>query len=266
MIRFFDHGFGVFTPDRPIPPCRWDRFDLLCVHEGRLGLTFSKGRTAELESDAGVLIHPETRFEGAPPAGRCRISVQHFAIEPGVGQDALPVPLGRLVGRRDGVERVQLGSDGRTHEDIHRSIELAFARQTRRVRDLRVALLTLVLGELSRRPAASPRARRRWRELEAWLDGQLQRNVPVAEMARHAGLSEDHFRRRFREVFGEPPGRFLQRRRMREAQRLLRETDLPIKAIASRMGYRELANFYRAFRSSVGTTPAAYRERHAPRG
>lgn len=273
VISFFDHGMGTLTPQRPIPPCRWDRFDLICVHEGQLRLSFAQRRTLNLNPAAGVLIYPDTPFEGeAVPAGCdaagiCRISVQHFALDAHGAPYALPTPLRRLVDKREGFEPIWISHYPDTWCDIRRSLELAFEPQDATVHDLRVALLTLVIGRLENRPLTQlSQSGQYWERFGPWLRQQLHRRVSLSEMAEQVGLSKDHFRHRFRVLFGVPPGRYLQSLRLEEAQRLLRETDLPIKNISQRVGYGDLPNFYRSFRTALGSTPATYRDHHSLRG
>ena len=44
-----------------------------------------------------------------------------------------------------------------------------------------------------------------------------------------------------------------------EARTLLEETDLPVEAIAARVGLGSAVNLRRRFHAQVGTTPGAYR-------
>ncbi|MFD0854336.1 helix-turn-helix domain-containing protein, partial [Actinomadura adrarensis] len=48
-------------------------------------------------------------------------------------------------------------------------------------------------------------------------------------------------------------------RRIDAARVLLEETDLPVEAIATRVGLASAVNLRRRFRTHVGTTPGAYR-------
>ncbi|MFN3712243.1 MAG: AraC family transcriptional regulator [Alcanivoracaceae bacterium] len=49
--------------------------------------------------------------------------------------------------------------------------------------------------------------------------------------------------------------------RRRDAQRLLEHSPLPVQAVASRLGYRNPANFSRAFNKWTGESPLAFRRR-----
>ena len=79
-----------------------------------------------------------------------------------------------------------------------------------------------------------------------------------------AHVSEAHFIRSFRAVFGETPHRYLQRRRVERSMFLLRETDRSVTDICFDVGFTSLGTFSRTFREIVGETPSSYREGHGP--
>ena len=80
-----------------------------------------------------------------------------------------------------------------------------------------------------------------------------------AALAASVGVSERTLRRRFRDATGTSPHAYVLRRKTEEARRLLGETDLPIKAIAKRLGYADVYFFSRQFRHLAGVPPAQYR-------
>ncbi|MDF3056837.1 MAG: AraC family transcriptional regulator [Rariglobus sp.] len=77
--------------------------------------------------------------------------------------------------------------------------------------------------------------------------------------ARH-GLSPSTFRRRWLEAVGKPPARYLQELRMREACRLLVETNRPIHEIAGVVGFVDELYFSRRFRQELRQAPRDYRK------
>ena len=270
MIRFFDHGYGEFDRRRPAGPTSWDRFDLFWVHEGTMRMRLmTRGREVVLPANSGMLIYPDTPFVGAARDGVAKASVQHFAIDESDGQ-RLPMPMSRLIGRRRGYERYHLTRHAEFDADVRRAIELSLQKQTPLVHDLRIAQLTLILGTL----AANVRGRgrvpivpaTRWDGLLSWLSGELHRRVTITEMSTKLDLSPSHFAATFRESFGLSPARYVQRMRVLEAGRLLREGQMSIKEVARRLGFDELPNFYRTFRSATNMTPNQYRARHRLRG
>ena len=65
------------------------------------------------------------------------------------------------------------------------------------------------------------------------MDRTFAEPLCIARLARIAKVSEAHFIRTFRATFGEPPHRYLQRRRVERAMFLLRASDRPITDIVS---------------------------------
>lgn len=95
-----------------------------------------------------------------------------------------------------------------------------------------------------------------------WMAEHLHESVTVPDLARLAAVSPRTFARRFREVTGTTPLRWLTHQRVARAQELLEHTDLPVDAVADRAGFGTAANLREHFRRVTGTTPAAYRESH----
>ncbi|MFP2931727.1 AraC family transcriptional regulator [Pyxidicoccus sp. 3LG] len=81
----------------------------------------------------------------------------------------------------------------------------------------------------------------------------------VESLATAVGLSRSGFAARFSEQVGEPPLEYLSRWRMTKAAQLLRESELPMLAVAEAIGYQSEASFNRAFKRWGGTAPGAYR-------
>src|SRR5918998_949725 len=93
------------------------------------------------------------------------------------------------------------------------------------------------------------------------MDRAYAEPLDVRAVAAVAHVSEAHFIRCFRAVFGETPHRYLQRRRVERSMFLLRETDRSITEICLDVGFTSLGTFSRTFRSIVGEPPTSYRAR-----
>ena len=78
-------------------------------------------------------------------------------------------------------------------------------------------------------------------------------------LAEVAGMSRSVFAARFSESIALPPMEFLKEVRLDRAAELLTRTDLPVKAIAARVGYSSRSSFTRAFQASHHVGPAAFR-------
>ena len=96
------------------------------------------------------------------------------------------------------------------------------------------------------------------------MDRAYAQPLDVRAVATVAHVSEAHFIRCFRQVFGETPHRYLQRRRVERSMFLLRETDRSVTEICLDVGFSSLGTFSRTFREIVGETPSAYRDGHGP--
>ena len=94
------------------------------------------------------------------------------------------------------------------------------------------------------------------------MDRAYAEPLDVRAVAAVAHLSQAHFIRRFRAVFGETPHRYLQRRRVERSMFLLRETDRSVTDICFDVGFTSLGTFSRTFREIVGETPSGYRMAH----
>ncbi|MBV9101431.1 MAG: helix-turn-helix transcriptional regulator [Candidatus Dormibacteraeota bacterium] len=96
------------------------------------------------------------------------------------------------------------------------------------------------------------------------MDRAYAQPLDVAAVAAVAHISQAHFIRSFRAVFGETPHRYLQRRRVERAMFLLRETDRSITDVCFEVGFTSLGTFSRTFRDIIGETPTEYRAGHDP--
>jgi AraC-like DNA-binding protein len=83
--------------------------------------------------------------------------------------------------------------------------------------------------------------------------------LTVEGLAHDLGVSREHLTRTFRRVAGTSPRRHIEELRLGLAVRLLRETGLPIAAVAHQCGWRDAETFASAFRREYGRTPGAWR-------
>ena len=96
------------------------------------------------------------------------------------------------------------------------------------------------------------------------MDRAYAEPLNVRAVAAVAHVSEAHFIRSFRAVFGETPHRYLQRRRVERSMFLLRETDRSVTDICFDVGFTSRGTFSRTFRAIVGEAPSEYRLGHWP--
>lgn len=91
------------------------------------------------------------------------------------------------------------------------------------------------------------------------IDSALGEAIDGAALAAIAGLSTAHFARAFARATGDPPHRFVMKRRVCQARDMLSSSDVGIAEIAARTGFSSQAHLSTAFMREVGTSPAKYR-------
>ncbi|HKC63195.1 MAG TPA: helix-turn-helix domain-containing protein [Pyrinomonadaceae bacterium] len=101
---------------------------------------------------------------------------------------------------------------------------------------------------------------RRIRRAIELMHANMERDLPLEEIAAAAYLSPFHFARLFKKLTGASPHAYLATLRTTRAQTLLAETDLSISEIAERVGYSSPSHFTKAFRQSTGLTPRTFRK------
>jgi AraC family transcriptional regulator len=98
--------------------------------------------------------------------------------------------------------------------------------------------------------------------LTTFILDHLNQNLSLEMLAQQIGFSPYHFARLFRQTTGESPHQFVLRQRLEAAQRLLKETDLPLAHVALQVGIPNQSHFTQAFKRHRGMTPLVYRQQH----
>jgi AraC-like DNA-binding protein len=93
------------------------------------------------------------------------------------------------------------------------------------------------------------------------LNADISKRWTVELLARRVGLSRPAFARRFLEVLGLSPMRYLTQKRMQVAASILLGTDAALAEIATRVGYRSEFAFNRAFKRHFQVPPGVYRQK-----
>ena len=92
-----------------------------------------------------------------------------------------------------------------------------------------------------------------------WIATHLDEPHTVASLARRSATSPRTFTRRFAEVTGTTPGRWVTAERVRRAASLLESTDADIEAIAHACGFGAADTLRHHFARQHATTPTSYR-------
>ena len=126
------------------------------------------------------------------------------------------------------------------------------------------------ISTLGHLPAAEPLAPSRGglppvvtQRICEYIESHLEQKIMLEGLAAMAGLSTHHFARGFNQSVGIPPHSYLLSRRLERAERMLRETQLPLSEIAVATGFSDQSHLARHFRRRTGMSPrlARWKER-----
>ncbi|WP_321447436.1 AraC family transcriptional regulator [uncultured Cohaesibacter sp.] len=84
-------------------------------------------------------------------------------------------------------------------------------------------------------------------------------DLTLARLARRAHVPARTISRAVNDIYGVTITDLVNRYRVEEAMRLLRETDMPVTEIMLEAGFQTKSNFNRVFKALAGQTPSAYR-------
>ena len=100
------------------------------------------------------------------------------------------------------------------------------------------------------------------RKVHAFLVSHLDRRYTIEDLSRQFLLNTATLKSAFKAVYGQPIATYMKEARVREAMRLLRETDSSIADIAAAVGYESQGKFTKAFKDVAQALPTEYRRQH----
>jgi AraC family transcriptional regulator len=127
-------------------------------------------------------------------------------------------------------------------------------------------LTCLFLGEAAAPAAGEALSPGVLSRLVRHIEGHLDAELRVEDLARLAGLSRSHFSRAFQRMTGEAPQRFILKRRLCRARDLISAGAPNLARVAVEAGFSSQAHMTTAFRKELGVTPSRYREAFRPGG
>ena len=102
--------------------------------------------------------------------------------------------------------------------------------------------------------------------IHQFLNRNCAKEITIADLCHLTAMAPTTLHRHFLRYFGMPPMQYIRRFRLQIAARLLLNTTLPIREIASRCGFPKQSHFNKIFRSVHRMTPGEYRNAlHEPR-
>lgn len=98
------------------------------------------------------------------------------------------------------------------------------------------------------------------RNVCAFIIDNCDKELTLDSAAAIAGFSPSYFSRVFKQVTEQNFIEFLSIQRVRLAQALLAESNIPITEVSSRSGFKSISTFNRVFRQYKGCSPSEYRK------
>ncbi len=117
---------------------------------------------------------------------------------------------------------------------------------------------------LARNKSLGDDMRRTVRRVMAYIHEHYAEPISREDMATYGDVSARHLTRCFCQEVGVSPITYLNRYRIKQAKRLLRQEDRSITQVAGDVGFSNSSYFARVFRSEVGVSPRAYQRGKRP--
>jgi AraC-like DNA-binding protein len=215
-----------------------------------------------------LAIDRDHRIVGADRCARAEFGITQPRLDSGLSLWTFFARTGSLLQRRDGGADTMVGLREIGGVESRCALVSAPALSLRaRISVFDATFLmrprSMLLTELERRFSVQPPrgglpagVLRRVRD---HIDSHLEDHISLEVLAADARLSLYHFARAFRQSMGISPHRYVIQQRVKKAQRLLAQTDLPLANIAVAVGFADQSHFSRQFHRLVGTTPSGFR-------
>jgi AraC family transcriptional regulator len=92
---------------------------------------------------------------------------------------------------------------------------------------------------------------------QAFIQAHLDQSLSLAQIAEQVNLSAFHLTRLFKQTTGQALHQYVIAQRLERARQLIAQGKLPLKAVASQVGFADQSHLTRHFRRAFGITPRA---------
>lgn len=138
-----------------------------------------------------------------------------------------------------------------------------------RVRNIAIELL-LLSARLTQKKGPSPveepsPVQRKITDIVRYINLHYGSSLQLDEIAKQFYISKSHLSRIFKKVTGFGFAEYVNITRVKEAERLLRETGLNITQVAEQCGFESLTHFGKVFKALSGLSPRDYRKLGQPK-
>lgn len=99
-------------------------------------------------------------------------------------------------------------------------------------------------------------------QLEQIMRANFAYNLKLNDYAHLCNMSLSSFKRTFKTVFNTSPGKWLCKKKVSMAERLLKTSDKTIGQVAFDTGFEDTSHFIKVFKQQFGSTPLSYRNEY----
>ena len=253
-----------YVPDRrilAIDHCREGRMEYSAGY-GRIGCTSAGDMKLDLRRQhTGEFIFPSCHYHGLT------VAIDLDIIGQSLSEEVKDFP----VAPEEIITRFSLGAYPRVlhgmKEADHIFGELYRVPEKIRIPYFKVKILELLLylnamtvpEDENEQPYFYRTQAEKVRAIRQFLIAHISENYTQEELSRRFDIPMTAMKTCFRSVYGEAIGAWLTGYRMNRAAELLRESELSIAEIGSRVGYDNAGKFTVAFKKTMKLTPSEYR-------
>lgn len=253
-----------YVPDRrilAIDHCREGRMEY-SAGDGRIGCTSAGDMKLDLRRQhTGEFIFPSCHYHGLT------VAIDLDIIGQSLSEEVKDFP----VAPEEIITRFSLGAYPRVlhgmKEADHIFGELYRVPEKIRIPYFKVKILELLLylnamtvpEDENEQPYFYRTQAEKVRAIRHFLIAHISENYTQEELSRRFDIPMTAMKTCFRSVYGEAIGAWLTGYRMNRAAELLRESELSIAEIGSRVGYDNAGKFTVAFKKTMKLTPSEYR-------
>lgn len=128
-----------------------------------------------------------------------------------------------------------------------------------KIRELLYDILARMCEETSKKIGISNGSYSIRKSIDYMRNNYTNPNITLPEIAQISDVTDTHFRRVFKKVYGDTPTTHINKLRINKAKSLLKNTNMSIEKVSYECGYNNYSYFSRVFLKITGTSPTQYR-------
>ena len=104
--------------------------------------------------------------------------------------------------------------------------------------------------------------RERLDKVVGFIYGNLEKDLPLTELSRVAGISDRRLRTIFQEYYRMSPQQYIMKARLQMACKYIKSGLYTLQEVAEQVGFEDIYYFNRCFKKGIGLSPRQYQKLH----